>query len=177
MGGSGVIRLNHRKTKEEQFSEKITEIQNKLYRLAYCYVKNEQEALDIVSEAVYKGFIAYGKMDSMTYFDSWMSRIVINTAIDHIRRNQRLTYMEDHAQEFVAPGRGASVEEKMDLYDALDRLVPEDRAYIILKFFGNMRFREIAEVLSIPENTVKSKFYRIIKKLKFYLIEGEVENV
>ncbi|MBT2282275.1 sigma-70 family RNA polymerase sigma factor [Paenibacillus polymyxa] len=172
-----MIRLNHRKTKEEQFSEKITEIQNKLYRLAYCYVKNEQEALDIVSEAVYKGFIAYGKMESMTYFDSWMSRIVINTAIDHIRRNQRVTYMEDHAQEFVAPERGASVEVKMDLYDALDRLVPEDRAYIILKFFGNMRFREIAEVLSLSENTVKSKFYRIINKLKMDLIEGEVGDL
>lgn len=172
-----MIRLNHKKTKEEQFSEKITEIQNKLYRLAYCYVKNEQEALDIVSEAVYKGYIAYGKMESMTYFDSWMSRIVINTAIDHIRRNQRVTYMEDHAQEFVAPERGPSLEEKMDLYDALDRLIPEERAYIILKFFVNLPFREMAEVLSIPENTVKSKFYRIIKKLKFYLIEGEVENV
>ncbi|WP_339239221.1 sigma-70 family RNA polymerase sigma factor [Paenibacillus sp. FSL R5-0517] len=172
-----MIRLNHRKTKEEQFSEKITAIQNKLYRLAYCYVKNEQEALDIVSEAVYKGFIAYGKMESMTYFDSWMSRIVINTAIDHIRRNQRVTYMEDHVQEFVAPERGASVEEKMDLYDALDRLVPEDRAYIILKFFGNMRFREIAEVLSLSENTVKSKFYRIINKLKMDLIEGEVGDL
>lgn len=172
-----MIRLNHKKTKEEQFSEKITEIQNKLYRLAYCYVKNEQEALDIVAEAVYKGYIAYGKMESMTYFDSWMSRIVINTAIDHIRRNQRVTYMEDHAQEFVAPERGASLEEKMDLYDALDRLIPEERAYIILKFFVNLPFREMAEVLSIPENTVKSKFYRIIKKLKIYLIEGEVENV
>ncbi|MEK3705941.1 sigma-70 family RNA polymerase sigma factor [Paenibacillus sp. FSL R7-0198] len=172
-----MIRLNHRKTKEDQFSEKITVIQNKLYRLAYCYVKNEQEALDIVSEAVYKGFIAYGKMESMTYFDSWMSRIVINTAIDHIRRNQRVTYMEDHTQEFVAPERGASVEEKMDLYDALDRLVPEDRAYIILKFFGNMRFREIAEVLSLSENTVKSKFYRIINKLKMDLIEGEVGDL
>ncbi|XOI98623.1 sigma-70 family RNA polymerase sigma factor [Paenibacillus polymyxa] len=172
-----MIRLNHRKTKEDQFSEKITVIQNKLYRLAYCYVKNEQEALDIVSEAVYKGYIAYGKMESMTYFDSWMSRIVINTAIDHIRRNQRVTYMEDHAQEFVAAERGASMEEKMDLYDALDRLVPEDRAYIILKFFGNMRFREIAEVLSLSENTVKSKFYRIINKLKMDLIEGEVGDL
>ncbi|KAA2287811.1 RNA polymerase subunit sigma-24, partial [Clostridioides difficile] len=42
---------------------------------------------------------------------------------------------------------------------------------------GNMRFREIAEVLSLSENTVKSKFYRIINKLKMDLIEGEVENV
>ncbi|MGQ8873730.1 sigma-70 family RNA polymerase sigma factor [Paenibacillus sp. TSA_86.1] len=172
-----MIRLNSRKTKEEQFSEKITTIQNKLYRLAYCYVKNEQEALDIVSEATYKGYIAYGKMDSMTYFDSWMSRIVINTSIDHIRRSKQVTYMEDHAQEFAAPERGASTEEKMDLYDALDRLVPEDRAYIILKFFGNMRFREIAEVLSLSENTVKSRFYRIINKLKMDLIEGEVGDL
>jgi len=172
-----LIRLNSRKTKEEQFSEKITTIQNKLYRLAYCYVKNEQEALDIVSEATYKGYIAYGKMDSMTYFDSWMSRIVINTSIDHIRRSQRVTYMEDYVQEFAAPERGASIEEKMDLYDALDRLVPEDRAYIILKFFDNMRFREIAEVLSLSENTVKSKFYRIINKLKLDLVEGEVGDL
>lgn len=172
-----MIRLNSRKTKEEQFSEKITTIQNKLYRLAYCYVKNEQEALDIVSEATYKGYIAYGKMDSMTYFDTWMSRIVINTSIDHIRRSKQVTYMEDHAHEFAAPERGASVEEKMDLYDALDRLVPEDRAYIILKFFGNMRFREIAEVLSLSENTVKSRFYRIINKLKMDLIEGEVGDL
>ncbi|MFC9708623.1 sigma-70 family RNA polymerase sigma factor [Paenibacillus sp. NPDC056933] len=172
-----MIRLNHKKMKEQQFSENIAGIQEKLYRLAYSYVKNEHEALDIVSEATYKGFLAYGKMNSMTYFDSWMSRIVINTAIDHIRRNKRVTYMEDHMQEFVATERGVTLEEKMDLYDALDRLLPEEKTYIILKYFVNLPFREMAEVLALPENTVKSKFYRIINKLKFYLIEGEIENI
>ncbi|MGV7116723.1 sigma-70 family RNA polymerase sigma factor [Paenibacillus kyungheensis] len=163
--------------KEKQFSEKIAIIREKLYRLAYCYVKNEHEALDIVSEAAYKGYLAFGKTDSITYFDSWMSRIVINTAIDHNRRNKRFTYIEDHTQELVAQSHGTTIEEKMDLYDAIDRLIPEEKSYIILKFFVDLSFREIAEILSISENTVKTRYYRIIKKLKIYLIEGEVENI
>lgn len=169
--------MNRKKAKEKQFSEKIISIREKLYRLAYCYVKNEHEALDIVSEATYKGYLAFGKTDSITYFDSWMSRIVINTAIDYNRRNKRFTYIEDYTQEFVAESRGTTIEEKMDLYDALDRLIPEEKSYIILKFFANLSFKEIAEILSISENTVKTRYYRIIKKLKFYLLEGEVKNI
>ncbi|WP_211746183.1 sigma-70 family RNA polymerase sigma factor [Paenibacillus sp. Marseille-Q4541] len=172
-----MIRLKNVNSKEQQFSEKIEIIREKLYRVAYCYVKNEQEALDIVSEAVYKGYLAYGKMQSIQYFDTWMSRIVINSSIDHIRRNKRITYLEDQSQDFVAAEKAVTLEDKMDLYDALDRLVPEEKTYIILKYFVNLPFREMADVLSLSENTVKTRFYRIIKKLKSYLIEGEVENV
>lgn len=163
--------------KEQQFSEKIARIREKLYRLAYCYVKNEHQALDIVSEAAYKGYIAFGKKDSIAYFDSWMSRIVINTAIDYIRRNKRFTYIEDHTQEFVAQSDRTTLEDKMDLYDAIDRLIPEEKSYIILKFFVDLSFKEISEVLSISESTVKTRYYRILKKLKVYLIEGEVEKI
>ncbi|MFD1990426.1 RNA polymerase sigma factor [Paenibacillus nicotianae] len=62
----------------------------------------------------------------------------------------------------------------MDLYDAIDRLIPEEKSYIILKFFVDLSFKEISEVLSISESTVKTRYYRILKKLKVYLIEGEV---
>ncbi|MBY9079003.1 sigma-70 family RNA polymerase sigma factor [Paenibacillus sp. HN-1] len=172
------MRLHSKKLKEAQFSEKIGLIRDKLYRLAYCYVKNEQEALDIVSEATYKGYLAYGRLQPMTYFDTWMSRIVINTAIDHLRRNKRMTYIEDQqGRELAAPAQGATLEEKMDLYDALDRLAPEEKTYIILKFFVSLSFKEMAQVLSLSENTVKTRFYRIIKKLKNDLLEGEVEHV
>jgi RNA polymerase sigma factor, sigma-70 family len=171
------MRLHSIKSKEDQFSEKIGVIRDKLYRLAYCYVKNEQEALDIISEATYKGYLAYGKLQSMAYFDTWMSRIVINTAIDHLRRNKRMTYIEDQGKELAAPAQGATLEEKMDLYDALDRLAPEEKTYIILKFFVSLSFKEMAQVLSLSENTVKTRFYRIIKKLKNDLLEGEVEHV
>lgn len=165
-----------RSSKEERFSEQLTGIREKLYRLAYCYVKNEQEALDIVSEATYKGFLAYRKAQSVTYFDTWMSRIVINAAIDHIRRSKRSVSIEDYGKELVSSEQGASTEDKVDLYDALDQLEPDEKAYIILKFFTDLSFREMAEVLEVSENTVKSRFYRILNKLKAQLVEGEVDE-
>ncbi|WP_194540781.1 sigma-70 family RNA polymerase sigma factor [Paenibacillus sp. JZ16] len=169
--------LRAKESKQQQFSENMEKCKNKLYRVAYCYVKNEQEALDIVSEATYKGYLAYDRMNTPQYFDSWMTRIVINAAIDHLGRKKRVTYMEDQTQDYAAEEHAVPLEEKMDLYDALDRLLPEEKTYIILKFFEDLRFREMADVLSVSESTVKTRFYRIIGKLKSYLIEGEVDSL
>ncbi|MGL4663760.1 MAG: RNA polymerase sigma factor, partial [Clostridium butyricum] len=68
-----------------------------------------------------------------------------------------------------------SMEDRMDLYDLMDRLPDDEKTIIILKYFQELNFREISEVLSIPENTVKSKLYRTIKKLNKYLKEDEVK--
>ncbi len=169
--------VNHVNTRltEQEFGERIEACKEKMYRFAYCYVKNEQEALDIVSEATYKAFLAYKRMKSPEYFESWMGRIVINCALDHIRRKKKVTYLEDNQVEVAAKESAVSLEEKMDLYDALDQLDPEDRAIIILKIFEDQRFKDMADVLSMPENTVKTKFYRIIEKLKKSLIRKEVD--
>ncbi|MGE7824701.1 sigma-70 family RNA polymerase sigma factor [Paenibacillus sp. NPDC093718] len=169
--------LRAKESKQKQFRENMEKCKNKLYRVAYCYVKNEQEALDIVSEATYTGYLAYERMNTPQYFDSWMTRIVINAAIDHLGRKKRVTYMEDQTQDYAAAEHAVPLEEKMDLYDALDRLLPEEKTYIILKFFEDLRFREMADVLSVSESTVKTRFYRIIGKLKSYLIEGEVDSL
>ncbi|QOS99282.1 sigma-70 family RNA polymerase sigma factor [Brevibacterium sp. JNUCC-42] len=160
---------------EQQFSEHIEACKEKLYRFAFCYVKNEQEALEIVSEATYKAFLSFRKMKNPEYFESWISRIVINCSLDHIRRNKKYTYMEDSPTGFAAKENPVSLEEKWDLYEALDQLAPEDRAFIILKFFEGQRFKDMAEVLELPENTVKTKFYRILNKLKKHLIKEEVD--
>ncbi|MDR0267314.1 sigma-70 family RNA polymerase sigma factor [Paenibacillus sp.] len=171
----GVNKLNteYSKLTEQQFSERIEASKEKLYRFAFCYVKNEQEALEIVSEATYKAYLSYTKLKNPEYFDTWISRIVINCAMDHIKRNKKYTYMEDNVVEFSAKEDPVSLEEKWDLYQALDRLKPEDKAFIILKYFEDQRFKDMAEVLSMPENTVKTKLYRILDKLRKHLIKEE----
>lgn len=160
---------------ERQFSERIEACKEKLYRFAYCYVKNEQEALEIVSEATDKAYLSFGKLKNPEYFETWISRIVIHCALDHMKRNKKYTYTEDGAAEFAAKEDPVSLEEKWDLYDALDRLKPEDKAFIILKYFEDKRFKDMAEVLSLPENTVKTKLYRILGKLKKHLVKEEVD--
>lgn len=139
--------------------------------------QNEQEALDIVSEATYKGYLAYERMNTPQYFDSWMTRIVINSAIDHLGRKKRVTYMEDQTQDYAAAEHAVPLEEKMDLYDALDRLFAGGENLHDFEVFEDLRFREMADVLSVSESTVKTRFYRIIGKLKSYLIEGEVDSL
>ncbi|WMT41405.1 sigma-70 family RNA polymerase sigma factor [Paenibacillus sp. D2_2] len=173
----GVNQLNKEMANmtEQQFSERIGACKEKLYRFAFCYVKNEQEALEIVSEATYKAYLAYRKLDNPQYFETWISRIVINCAMDHMRRHKKYTYMEDSVVEFSAKEDPISLEEKWDLYEALDRLKPEDKAFIILKYFEDQRFKDMAEVLSMPESTVKTRLYRILDKLKKQLMKEEAD--
>ncbi|MGW9528233.1 sigma-70 family RNA polymerase sigma factor [Paenibacillus terrae] len=145
----------------------------RMYRIAYSYVKNQQDALEIVSEASYKAFLSYKKLESLDYVETWIARIVINCAIDHLRRKKKYTYIEDSQHSLTSADSNISLEEKMDLYEALEVLKPEERSFIILKFFEDQRFKDIAEVLSLSENTVKSKFYRILNKLKLQLTKKE----
>uniref|UniRef100_UPI0026AF2BBA sigma-70 family RNA polymerase sigma factor n=1 Tax=Paenibacillus sp. FSL H7-0350 TaxID=2975345 RepID=UPI0026AF2BBA len=173
----GVNELKAQPQVPQRFAEQLQDCRNNLFRKAYCYVKNEHEALEIVSEATYKGYLAFGRMKTPQYFETWMTRIVINTAIDHLNRNKRVTYMEDHSQSYAGDEHAVPLEEKLDLYQALDRLLPEEKAYIILKFFEDLRFKDMADILELPENTVKTRFYRIIGKLKAHLKDGEVEGI
>lgn len=144
-----------------------------MYRIAYCYVKNEHEALDITSQAIYKGYISFGNLKSNDRFDAWITRITINCALSHLKSKKRVVYL-DQLEHYPTKDNALKIEEKLDLYDALNKLEPEEKSYIILKFFLDMRFRDMAEVLSLSENTVKTRYYRVINKLKNFLNDEEV---
>ncbi|WP_438351353.1 sigma-70 family RNA polymerase sigma factor [Paenibacillus sp. FA6] len=160
---------------DQQFSEHIEVHKEKLYRFAYCYVKNEQDALEIVAEATYKAYLSFSKMKTPEYFETWITRIVINCSLDHIRRNKKYTSLENNPAEFVTTEHSLPFEDKWDLYEALDQLSPEEKNLIILKVFEDKRFKDLAEILSLTENTIKSKFYRTLDKLKKHLIKEEVD--
>ena len=63
-------------------------------------------------------------------------------------------------------------ESLLDLYRALDTLEPEERTYIVLRYFEAYNFREIAEMLGMPESTVKSRAYRALGKMKRNMTGG-----
>ena len=75
--------------------------------------------------------------------------------------------------EFVVPDdtfteqpEELSIDDRLDLYQALNTLNPEEKTLIILKYFEDRSFREIAETMKLPESTVKTRLYRTIGKLK-----------
>ncbi len=164
---------------KHEFAEKIMENRKRFYCIAYSYVKNEQDALDIISEASCKGLLHLKDLEGPDYFLTWMTRIVVNTAIDFIRKNSRFTGFQEvfQGQPAEIPAEnisdsGPDQELLLDLYNAMDILEPEERTYIVLYYFEAYNFREISEMLKIPESTVKTRVYRALDKMKCHMTGG-----
>lgn len=159
------------------FAQELQARKGKYYRIAYSYVKNEHDALDIVGEATYKGLRTLGTLREADYFDTWMTRIVINAAIDFTRSRSRVTLCEEPALEFLAvPEEELTPEDSMDLYKALDALSEKDRICVTLRYFEEQTFVQIAEILQEPETTVKSRLYRALRKMRGFLEKGASES-
>ena len=97
--------MNHSMT-AKQFARRMEESQTKFYRLAYCYVKNEHDALEILSEAAYRGFIHLKRLEKPEFFDTWMSRIIINCACDLLKKQNRYDFYEP--DDSFPPGKRTS---------------------------------------------------------------------
>lgn len=134
-----------------------------LYKLAFLYVKNEQDALDIIQETVYKGFLNINKLKNAQFFNTWLSRILINTSIDFIKKRDRELYTPitniDHSSIYIQYNT-SKIESNLDLYNAIDLLKYEYKTVIILKYFEDMKIDEISKILDIPKNTVKTYLKR-----------------
>lgn len=160
-----------------RFARELQSRKEKYYRIAYSYVKNEHDALDIVGEAAYKGLRTLGTLREADYFDTWMTRIVINAAIDFTRSRSRVTLCGEPALEVLAaPEEELTPEDSMDLYKALDALSEKDRICVTLRYFEEQTFVQIAEILQEPETTVKSRLYRALRKMRGFLEKGASES-
>lgn len=143
--------------------------QEKFYRVAYSYVKNREDALDIVHDAIVKALRSYGTLRNKEYAQTWFYRILINESISFLRKNRRLIPWEDLSDtSFPSSASPPDVlkDDHIDLYAAIDKLSPELKTIVVLHFFEDMKLSEVAEVTSTNLNTVKSRLYRALKNLK-----------
>ena len=136
----------------------------KYYRLAYSYVNNEQDALDIVQESAYKVMKDISKVREPDYLSTWIYRVVMNTAVDFLRKRQK----ESIGLEGVEISEEAvSLED--DPMELLKSLEEKDRTIVVLKVIEELKLEEIAVVLDLNVNTVKARLYRALKKLRIEL--------
>lgn len=158
------------KGNREAFGELVILHQEYLYRLAYLYTKNEQDALDAVQECAMRAMIAMDKLREPAYFKTWITRILINSIYLAQKKNGRHSPFEEYSG--AAPELPVSIEEKTDLYDAIDLLPPSWKTVVILHYFQGMKIKEIAQVMNIPAGSVKAYLFRAKEALKKQL-EGE----
>lgn len=150
---------------KEQFAELWAASREKFYRMAFCYTKNEQDALEILSEATYRGYCHLGQLQKAEFFDTWMCRIIIHEACRFLKQKKRWASYDGY--EETADDRAfQEAEEKIDVYKCLDGLAVEEKTLLVLRYFEERTFREIAGILSMPESTVKTRTYQLLKRLR-----------
>lgn len=154
---------------QKKVEETILDSYEAMYRLAYTYVRNEEDALDIVQESAYKAIKHSASVKQEIYIKTWLWRIVMNTALDFIRKNQKEIAVED----FYEDGKEDSYQD-FDTIEALEILDEKEKAVVVLRFFEDQKLSEIARILNENTNTVKTILYRSLKKLKLKLTEGEL---
>jgi RNA polymerase sigma-70 factor, ECF subfamily len=158
-----------RRGNDKAFQDLVEAEKNKLYRMAYLYVKNENDAIDIVHETIYKAYISIKKLKEPDYFSTWLSKILINTALDFIKKNKKVIPFEEIDR--YESSEELPIADHLDLVDAIDRLEEKYKTVIILRYYKSLHIKEIAEMLDCPEGTVKTNLHRAINKLRIDLRE------
>ena len=162
----------HAKKMQQKVEDAVLNAYETMYRIAYTYVKNEEDALDIVQESAYKAIRNCGQVKKERYIQTWICRIVINTSMDFLRKTQREFPIEE-LYEVNEPGITDQYED-FDMTKALNTLTERERAVVILRYFEDKKLEDIAYILNANLSTVKSLLYRSLKKLKLEMVEGEL---
>lgn len=154
------------KKKENLFETYIIDNQQKLYKLAYIYVKNSHDAMDILQESILKAYSNISKLKNDTLINPWMKRIVINTALDFIRKNSKESVVEDKELD-----KGKENDENNHLIYEVETLEPNLKTIIVLKYFHGYTINEIGDILELPTSTIKNRLHKALKLLRVMVKE------
>lgn len=154
--------------KEALIHQCLVEHYEKYYRIAYSYVFQEQDALDIVQEGAYRAILKSDSLKNPEYADTWICRIMMNEAVRFLEKNRGRTVTLEEVPEEGKTDDTAD----LDLRQALGKLSEEERRIVVLKYFEEEKIQTIAEIMGLKVSTVKSRLYRAVEKLKDYMETG-----
>lgn len=170
----------------EAYRVLVERYQERLYYVCYGFVRNKEDARELAQEAFVKAYRNLPRFQFRSKFYSWLSRIASNLCIDWLRR-MKVRKAEAFDEGIAAkdspgvlsmahykndPGRAAEdAQLRVRLAEAIEELPDQQRQAIILREIDGLAYKEIAEIMEIPEGTVMSRLYYARKKLQKALQE------
>ncbi|MBX3270203.1 MAG: sigma-70 family RNA polymerase sigma factor [Sandaracinaceae bacterium] len=167
------------------------------HAVAYGVVKNHHDAADVVQDGFVKVHRHIGQFQGSSSFYTWLYRIIMNLAIDHVRRRKNAKGVEyddrvgREADEIA--GDGALLPRMLDanpsktvirrellerIQAALDELPEYHRAVIVLREIEGLSYEEMSEVLEVPKGTIMSRLFHARKKMQASLsdyMQGDLD--
>jgi len=152
---------------KNEFVTRTEQIKTRLYRTAFLYLGSENMALDAVDESIYRGLLSLKKLRQPEYFETWITRILINECKKELRRRKREQPLD------TIPETAEEMFDSLPLKEALSRLPQVLKEIIILRYFTGFTLAETAISLEIPQGTVVTRQRRALSLLKLELSEEE----
>jgi len=153
---------------EREFEERLRESTALAFRVAYGVLRNRHDAEDVAQEAFAKAYRSFTQLRDRDRFKAWLVRMTWRLAIDRWRADRRRTAREQHVEMADVPTNedlALSRERSEQLWRAIDALPEKLRIVTIMGAIQGHDIRAIAEVLDLPEGTVKSRLYLARKGL------------
>ena len=154
------------------FNTLVQRWQNRIHRFAYRYFYSHDDAAEITQKTFIRAFKKLHTLEDAEKFPAWIYRVANNLCLDEARRAGRkqstgLTDINHKLEASEKPDTALQQKQMGSILQlALLQLSVEQRTVIIMKEYEQLKFREIAEILDEPENTVKSRMYYGIKNLR-----------
>ena len=139
-----------------------------VYNVAYRIVGNPDDAADVTQAVFLKTFEQLDQYKPEFKFFSWIYRIAINEAINQIKRNANHVSLDDREiSDTRSPDDFVSAEDiSRNIQESLMELREDYRTVVVLRHFSECSYRQISEILHIPEKTVKSRLYSARQLMK-----------
>ena len=159
---------------------------DQLYRVAYHLTKKKYDAEDLVQETYLRAINNYGQFEPGTNLKAWLTRILYNLFVNHYHHDKKTVSIDERATDtetswldtMESSDRGPETEFlqtelKDQLKEALDGLSEEFATPVVLVDIGGFSYAEVAEIVSCPVGTVRSRLFRarsaLASKLREYV--------
>ena len=167
--------------------------QEPVYRMAWRYIGSADDAMDVAQNTFLKAWTHIDTLDDPGKFGSWVYRICRHQCLDLLKsgHKQRIVAMsglgvgesETSTEQSLPEADGDTPHTHLEadqrsqiMRKALDNIPEEQKVIIILKEYEGLKFREIADILELSENTVKSRLYYGLSALRKYFSQHNLEQ-
>ena len=176
--------LIHRKRicDQDAFAELFERHKNLVYKTAFLMLDDASEAEEALQEVFVRVYQALASFDPQKgAFTTWLYRITMNYCLGY-RRKRRFLYESLDAEPFLSSSEPAEADladlaEKEVIQQAIAALSEKQRAVVILRYYWDLPYTEIAQILDIPLGTVKSRIDLALRTLRQRLVASQEEPV
>lgn len=158
---------------KDAFVELMERQKLSMSRTALAILHNQEDAADAISETVLTAFTKLCTLREAKYFKTWLTRVLICNCYDLLRLRQRSVPMDEVPEEAWGQSGDREQDNVIDVSQSLAALGENDRLILTLFYMDDLRIRDIAAMLSMNENTVKSRLTRARQRFQTVYTERE----